>query len=106
MPVHMNLFVAPIPYAGELAGAQQALPQAYAETTRQQAFERLVQERTQVPKTEAGDGLQALSKDRGQQEQPLYQQGRRRRQPLEEDPVITHAHTEGPWQGMIINVNV
>lgn len=107
MPVHMNLLVAQLPLATEIAGAQQASIQAQAETARQTAFESLVQQRNQVPQVEEGEGMNAVDKDRSQQEQQQQRRGRRRqREPDPEAAPTLHAHAEGPWQGGIINTKV
>ncbi|MCA1985314.1 MAG: hypothetical protein LDL27_02425 [Desulfovibrio sp.] len=107
MPVPVNLLVAPIPLAGEIAGAQQALPQAQAQAAREAAFEALVHDRQKTPPVEAQGGLDALHEDGGGQ-QPGGQRPRpkRPRPGQEPEPAPTHAHAEGPWQGVIINVNV
>ena len=108
MPVHMNLLVAPIPLVGELAGAELALPQAQAHAAREAAFDALVRDRQKTPAVDPQTGLESLGKDGGGQGPPPRRQQRGRRRPAsaEPAPTITHAHAEGPWQGVLINVNV
>lgn len=106
MPVQMNVLVAPIPMAGELAGAEQSLPQAQAQAAREAAFDELVHDRQKTPAVDPQEGMESLSKDGAGQGQELPEPQRKRRKAKESAPAATHAHSEGPWQGSIVNVNV
>lgn len=107
MPIHLNLVVAQIPLVGQLTGAEMAAPQAQAQVAREAAFEKLVEDRQKIPKTEHGAGLAGVDKDTPQRDNHSRPRRRHRRhEPLPPEPAVLHAHSEGPFEGRIINVNI